>query len=101
MQNVLTKLGYEVQIAADGAEAVVLFENAKDCGRGFDAVLLDLTIPGRSSQEVLAARLLNDASAVASRVPPKTTPSPGQWIYSKLVQYEYPQGTSSDENWYG
>src|ERR1700749_4634081 len=34
-----------------------------------------------------------------SRVPPKTTPSPGQWIYSKLVQYQYPQGTSSSENW--
>jgi len=32
-------------------------------------------------------------------VPPKTTPSPDQWIYSKLVQYQYPQGTSSGENW--
>jgi hypothetical protein len=51
------------------------------------------------SQGVLAARVLRDASAAASRVPPKTTPSPGQWIYSKLVQYQYPQGTSSDENW--
>jgi hypothetical protein len=55
--------------------------------------------PAAPSQEVLAARLLNDASAVASRVPPKTTPSPGQWIYSKLVGYEYQQGTSSNENW--
>ena len=48
---------------------------------------------------MLAARVLHDASAAASRVPPKTTPSPGQWIYSKLVGYQYPQGTSSDENW--
>ena len=40
-----------------------------------------------------------NASAAASRVPPKTTPSPGQWIYSKLVGYQYPQGTSSNENW--
>jgi hypothetical protein len=55
--------------------------------------------PAAPSQEVIAARLLNDASAVASRMPPKTTPSPGQWIYSKLVQYEYQQGTSSNENW--
>jgi len=55
--------------------------------------------PAAPSQEVFAARLLNDASAVASRVPPKTTPSPGQWIYSKLVGYEYQQGTSSNENW--
>ena len=51
------------------------------------------------SQGVLAARVLRDASAAASRVPPKTTPSPGQWIYSKLVGYEHGQGTSSSENW--
>jgi hypothetical protein len=55
--------------------------------------------PAAPSQAVLAARLLNDASAAASRVPPKTTPSPGQWIYSKLVGYQYPQGTTSDDNW--
>ena len=30
------------------------------------------------SQGVLAARVLRDASAAASRVPPKTTPSPGR-----------------------
>ena len=51
------------------------------------------------SQAVLAARVLRDASAAASRVSPKGAPSPGQWIYSKLVQYEYPQGTTSSENW--
>jgi hypothetical protein len=51
------------------------------------------------SQGVLAAGVLRDASAAASRVPPKTTPSPGQWIYSKLVGYEHGQGTSSNENW--
>jgi hypothetical protein len=55
--------------------------------------------PAAPTQAVLAARVLQNASAAASRVPPKTTPSPGQWIYSKLIQYEYPQGTSSDENW--
>jgi hypothetical protein len=43
--------------------------------------------------------VLQNASAVASRVPPKTTPSPGQWIYSKVVGYEYRQGTTSNENW--
>jgi signal transduction histidine kinase/ActR/RegA family two-component response regulator len=57
MQNVLTKLGYEVQIAADGAEAIVLFENAKACGRGFDAVLLDLTICGGMGGIETAAKL--------------------------------------------
>jgi hypothetical protein len=61
------------------------------------------TAPKRStsvSQAVLAARVLRDASAVASRVAPKATPAPGQWIYSRLVQYEYqPKGVTSNENW--
>jgi CheY-like chemotaxis protein len=43
---VLTKLGYDVQTARDGAEAIALFEARKAEGRGFDAVLLDLTVIG-------------------------------------------------------
>jgi len=43
---VLTKLGYDVQTARDGAEAIALFEATKALGRGFDAVLLDLTVTG-------------------------------------------------------
>jgi signal transduction histidine kinase/ActR/RegA family two-component response regulator len=57
MQNVLTKLGYEVQIAGDGAEAIALFEKAKGCGRGFDAILLDLTISGGMGGIETAAKL--------------------------------------------
>ena len=43
---VLTSLGYEVQAAADGAEAVALYEIAKATDKGFDAVILDLTVTG-------------------------------------------------------
>jgi signal transduction histidine kinase/ActR/RegA family two-component response regulator len=43
---VLTQLGYDVQTARDGAEAIALFEASKAGGRGFDAVLLDLTVIG-------------------------------------------------------
>ena len=57
MEDVLTTLGYEVQTAADGAEAIVLFGNAKACGRGFDAVLLDLTVSGGMGGLEAAARL--------------------------------------------
>jgi CheY-like chemotaxis protein len=46
LERVLTSLGYEVQCAADGAEAIALYEAAKAAGRGFDAVLLDLTVRG-------------------------------------------------------
>jgi signal transduction histidine kinase/ActR/RegA family two-component response regulator len=43
---VLTQLGYDVQTAADGAEAIALYETTKAAGKGFDAVLLDLTVTG-------------------------------------------------------
>jgi signal transduction histidine kinase/CheY-like chemotaxis protein len=43
---VLSTLGYDVQTAGDGAEAVDLYEKAKVAGKGFDAVLLDLTVTG-------------------------------------------------------
>jgi hypothetical protein len=52
--------------------------------------------PGRA---VLAAQILHDASAAAGRVPPKAAPRPGQWIYAKIVQYEYPNSVTSDEEW--
>ncbi|HYL92430.1 MAG TPA: ATP-binding protein, partial [Alphaproteobacteria bacterium] len=46
LSRMLTRLGHEVQCASDGAEAIVLYETAKASGRAFDAVLLDLTVPG-------------------------------------------------------
>lgn len=42
----LEKLGYEAEFAADGAEALKLYEVARDRGQPFDAVIMDLTIPG-------------------------------------------------------
>jgi len=46
----LSHLGYRTVLAADGQEAVRLFEANP---RGFAAVLLDLTMPGLSGAEVL------------------------------------------------
>ena len=42
----LSKLGYEVVVAEDGQTAVDLYKKAFDQGRPFDAVILDLTVPG-------------------------------------------------------
>jgi CheY-like chemotaxis protein len=44
--DILTQLGYQSQCARDGAEAIALYQQARDAGRPFTAVLLDLTIPG-------------------------------------------------------
>jgi signal transduction histidine kinase/ActR/RegA family two-component response regulator len=54
---VLSQLGYVVQTAGDGAEAVALYQAAKAAGAGFDAVLLDLTVIGGMGGMEAAARL--------------------------------------------
>ncbi len=57
LKTVLTTLGYEVHTARDGAEAIALSEHAKTSGRGFDAVLLDLTVSGGMGGVEAAAKL--------------------------------------------
>jgi PAS domain S-box-containing protein len=57
LTRILERLGYEVECARDGAEAIELFQKAKDSGRLFDALLLDLTIPGGMGGREVAARL--------------------------------------------
>jgi CheY-like chemotaxis protein len=42
----LDRFGYEPEFARDGAEALAMYRAARDSGRPFDAVILDLTIPG-------------------------------------------------------
>jgi signal transduction histidine kinase/ActR/RegA family two-component response regulator len=44
--TILEKLGYEVEYAEEGGKAVDLYKKAKDSAKPFDAVIMDLTIPG-------------------------------------------------------
>lgn len=44
--QMLMQLGYAVESACDGTEAIALYSKAKDTGQPFDAVIMDLTIPG-------------------------------------------------------
>ena len=53
----LTKLGYQVESARDGLEAIALYESAKRSGHAFDAVLLDLTISGGMGGAETGAKL--------------------------------------------
>ena len=46
MVQILTLSGYQTEVAKDGAEAVALYKKAKESGHPFDAVIMDLTIPG-------------------------------------------------------
>lgn len=46
LEEMLEFLGYEAVFAADGAQAVDVFKKTKEENAAFDAVILDLTIPG-------------------------------------------------------
>jgi PAS domain S-box-containing protein len=45
-ENILTHLGYKVTFARNGQEALEEYKKAREKGTAFDAVILDLTIPG-------------------------------------------------------
>ncbi|MGB5157737.1 MAG: ATP-binding protein [Desulfobacterales bacterium] len=46
MGDMLEILGYEAEFANDGAEAVALYKKGMESGKPYDAVILDLTVPG-------------------------------------------------------
>ena len=60
MRDLLEHLGYEVETAAEGGEAVRRFDETAASGRPFDAIILDLTIRGglggREAFELIRAR---------------------------------------------
>jgi len=44
--QMLARLGYDVELVTNGAEAISTFKRAKASGNAFDAVIMDLTVPG-------------------------------------------------------
>ena len=65
----LNRLGYEVEVAQDGAVALAMYQKAKEAGEPFDAVILDLTIPGGMGGKEAIGKLLEidpDVKAVVS-----------------------------------
>jgi PAS domain S-box-containing protein len=57
-QAVLARLGYDVECAVDGHDALVKYGEAKRSGRPFDAVIMDLTIPGGMGGKDAVRKLL-------------------------------------------
>lgn len=58
MALMLGKKGFAVETAADGAAAVERYEEARTRGEPFDAVVLDLTVPGGMGGKETVERLL-------------------------------------------
>jgi len=53
----LKRLGFEVDLATDGAEAVRKYQAAHDTGQPFDLVVMDLTVPGGMGGQEAVERL--------------------------------------------
>ena len=54
----LTEVGYDVALSSDGAEAIDLYKQAREAGQPFDAVVLDLTVPGAMGGKQTIKKLL-------------------------------------------
>jgi PAS domain S-box-containing protein len=66
MPLLLPRLGYEVQLAVDGIEAIDLYEKARSSDKPFDLVIMDLTIPGgMGGKETIEKLLVLDPSIKA------------------------------------
>ena len=57
--EMLSFLGYEMEFACDGLEAIKLYQMAEVTGRPFDAVILDLTVPGGMGGKAAIKELLS------------------------------------------
>jgi len=62
LQEIISEMlefaGHEVEIAADGQQAVDMYQQAMKAGEPFDVVIADLTVPGGMGGKEMAAELL-------------------------------------------
>ena len=64
-RTVLEEIGYVVDVTADGREAIARWRSEADAGRRYDAVIMDLTVPGGMGGKVAMRELLRvDPSAI-------------------------------------
>jgi len=56
--DILRHIGYEVECVADGVEALEAYRQALQDGKTFDAVIIDLTIPGGMGGKETIKRLI-------------------------------------------
>ncbi|ETW97675.1 MAG: hypothetical protein ETSY2_44210 [Candidatus Entotheonella gemina] len=58
IEGILLHFGYEVVFARDGVEAIAAYQQAQEAWAPFDAIIMDLTIPGGMGGEEAIGRLL-------------------------------------------
>ena len=84
--EILTVLGYEVASVRDGKEAIEQYRTANESGRPFDAVILDLTVPGGMGGEEAIKKLLEIDPSVKAIVSSGYSNDP---IMGKFKEYGF------------
>lgn len=79
----LEGVGYEVVLAADGAEAIGLYSEAKESNKPFDIAVIDLTIPGGMGGKEAIQELLKMDSNIKAIVSSGYANSPIMAEYEK------------------
>ena len=65
-KRMLNSIGYDSVLARDGSEAIAIYKKALQSGKPFDAVILDLTVPGgMGGKEAVKKMLEIDPTAKA------------------------------------
>jgi two-component system, cell cycle sensor histidine kinase and response regulator CckA len=58
LKTMLTLAGYGVELTEDGKEAIARYTQARDANKPFDAVIMDLTVPGGMGGKDTISKLL-------------------------------------------
>ncbi|GBE36950.1 blue-light-activated protein [bacterium BMS3Bbin07] len=66
--QMLRLIGYEVEFAADGAEMLEIYKKARESGEPYDAVIMDLTVPGGMGGKDAIGKLLEICPVVKAIV---------------------------------
>jgi len=81
-RRTLVRLGYEVEIASEGSDALEIYRNARESGYPFDAVIVDLVIQGGMGGDEAIKQLLTidpDANVIVSS---------GHWLDPHMTNYK-------------
>jgi two-component system cell cycle sensor histidine kinase/response regulator CckA len=58
VKRMLSSIGYDVVLAREGSDAIAMYKKALQSGKPFDAVILDLTVPGGMGGKEAAKKVL-------------------------------------------
>jgi len=84
--EMLSQIGYQVQLVEDGAGAIDLYTRARESGKPFDVVIMDLTIPGGMGGEKTINKLIKIDPEVKAIVSSGYSNAP---IMSNYLEYGF------------